>query len=45
MMVQFEVLPRDGSDDPVPGDPWSPGREDKDPNEDAPTKVLEEADC
>jgi FtsP/CotA-like multicopper oxidase with cupredoxin domain len=45
MMVQFEVLPRDGSDDPIPGDPWSPGREDKDPNEDAPGKLLEEADC
>jgi FtsP/CotA-like multicopper oxidase with cupredoxin domain len=45
MMVQFEVRPRDGSDDPLPGDPWSPGREDKDPNEDAPGKALEEADC
>jgi FtsP/CotA-like multicopper oxidase with cupredoxin domain len=45
MMVQFEVRPRDGSDDPLPGDPWSPGREDKDPNEDAPGKALDEADC
>jgi spore coat protein A len=45
MMVQFEVLPRDGSDDPVPGDPWSPGREDKDPNEDAMVKLLKEGDC
>jgi FtsP/CotA-like multicopper oxidase with cupredoxin domain len=38
MMVQFEVG-KNG------GDPWSPGREDKDPEGDAPTKPQSESDC
>jgi hypothetical protein len=45
MMVQFEVQPRDGSDDPVASDPWSPGREDKDPDTGVLDNPLSEKDC